>query len=103
LALAEEIMDAKRKPPTSERDILTVLIQEVIDATTEKNEASDAFEVVIGQFPSGLPHPDGSQRIANSSRHLSNARKKVMMAHTRLSQFLDRGIVPEDLRLKQEK
>ena len=90
-------MDAKRKLPTSEKEILRILIQEVIDATAEKNEASDCFEVAMGQFPSGLPHPDGSQRIANSSQRLSNARKKVMTAHTRLSDFLDRGIVPEDL------
>ena len=91
-------MDAKRKPPTSEKEILRILIQNVIDATAEKNEASDAFEIVVGQFPSGLPHPDGSQHVANSSQRLSIARKKVMMAHTRLSEFLDRGIVPEDLR-----
>jgi hypothetical protein len=70
----------------------------VIDATAEKNEASDAFEVVLGQFPSGLPHPDGSQRIANSSQRLSNARKKLMTAHTRLSEFLDRGTIPEDFK-----
>ena len=92
-------MDSKRKPPTSEKEILGVLIQDVIDATAEKNAAFDAFQVVLGQFPSGLPHPDGSQRIANSSERLAGARKKVMAAQTRLSDFLDRRIVPEDLRL----
>jgi hypothetical protein len=91
-------MDAGRKPPRSEKEILRVLIEDVIDATAEKNEASEAFEIVVGQFPSGLPHPDGSQRVANSSQRLSIARKKVMMAHTRLSDFLDRGILPEDMR-----
>ena len=89
-------MDAQRKPPTSEKEILRILIQEVIDATAEKNKAADCFEAVMGQFPSGLPHPDGSQRIANSSYRHSTARKKVAMAHTRLSDFLDRGIVPDD-------
>jgi hypothetical protein len=59
-------MDAGRKPPRSEKEILRVLIEDVIDATAEKNEASEAFEIVVGQFPSGLPHPDGSQRVANS-------------------------------------
>ena len=98
LALAGAIMDSKRKPPTSAKDILRCVIQEVIDATAEKNEAFDCFEIVMGQFPSGLPHPDGSQRIANSSQALSSARKKVMTAHTRLSEFLDRGTVPEDLK-----
>jgi len=91
-------MDAKRKPPRREIEVLRILIQEVIDATAEKNEASDRFDVVMDQFPSGLPHPDGSQRIANSSQRLSIARKKVMMAHTRLTDFLDRGVVPDDLK-----
>jgi len=90
-------MDAKRKPPKSELEVLRSLIREVIDATAEKNEASDEFDIVMGQFPSGLPHPDGSQRIANSSQRLSFARKKAMIAHTRLTDFLDRGIVPDDL------
>ena len=35
-------MDAKQKPLTNEREVLRILIQKVIDATTEKNEASDA-------------------------------------------------------------
>ena len=70
----------------------------MIDATAEKNEASDEFDIVMGHFPSGLPHPDGSQRIANSSQRLSIARKKAMIAHTRLTDFLDRGIVPKDLK-----
>ena len=91
-------MDAKRKPPRREIEVLRILIQEVIDATAEKNEASDRFDVVMDQFPSGLPHPDGSQRIANSSQRLSIARKKVLMAHTRLTEFLDRGVVPDDLK-----
>jgi len=94
-------LDARRKPPTPEHEILRILVQEVIDATAEKNEASDDFARVMDQFPSGLPHPDGSQRIANSSQRLSIARKKAMTAHARLSDFLDRGIVPEDLRLHQ--
>ena len=92
-------MESKKKPPTSEKEILGVLIQDLIDATSEKNAAFDAFQVVLGQFPSGLPHPDGSQRIANSSQCLAAARKKAMTAQTRLSNFLDRRIVPEDLRL----
>jgi hypothetical protein len=91
-------MESKRRPPTGEKDVLEILIQQVIDATAQKNEASDAFDIVIGQFPSGLPHPDGSQRIENSSSRLSIARKKMMEAHNRLSDFLNRGIVPDDLK-----
>jgi hypothetical protein len=54
LAFRRGKMEAKRKPLTSEKEVLRILIQEVIDAAAEENEASDAFEVVIGQFPSGF-------------------------------------------------
>jgi len=91
-------MDAKCKPSRREIDVLRILVQEVIDAMAEKNEASDEFDGVMDQFPSGLPHPDGSQRIAKSSQRLSLARKNAMTAHARLTDFLDRGIVPNDLK-----
>ena len=91
-------MDAKRKPPKSELEVLRILIQEAVDATAEQNEASDEFDDVLDQFPSGLPYPDGSQRIAKSSQRLSVARKKAMMAHTRLADFLEKGIVPDHLK-----
>jgi hypothetical protein len=90
-------MDAKSKPPRREIDVLRILVQDVIDTVAEKNEASDEFDRVMDQFPSGLPHPDGSQRIANSSQRLALARKNAMTAHARLTDFLDRGIVPDDL------
>jgi len=98
LAFGGGIMNAKWNLPTSEKEVLRILIQELIDATAENHEASDCFEVVMGQFPSGLPHPDGSQRIKNSSQRILSARKKVTAAHTRLSDFLDRGRVPDDLK-----
>ena len=85
------------QPPKSEKEILRILIQGVLDATTEENKASEAFNAVMGQFPSGLPHPDGSQCIADYSRRLSSARGKVTVARARLSDFLERGIVPADL------
>ena len=88
----------KRKPPTSETQIIKVLIQDMLDATASRNEASNAFNVAISQFPSGLPYPDGAQRIKNTSAQLSIARKRMMMAHNRLNNFLTRGIVPEDLK-----
>src|SRR5437868_3445433 len=84
--------EVKRKPPTNDKDFLEVLIQDVLDATGSRNEASNAFNAAIGQFPSGLPYPDGAQRIKNTSAQLSTARKHMMMAHDRLNDFLSRGI-----------
>ena len=88
---------ARRKPPASEPEIRYVLIQNLVDATVREKAASDHFNTVIGQFPSGMPHPDGSDRIQDASRKLIAARKEMGRAHSRLNDFLDRGIIPADL------
>ena len=51
----------------------------------------------MGDIPSGLPHPDGSLRIQNAAHALAAARNEVMRAHSRLDEFLARGVVPGDL------
>jgi len=53
---------------------------------------------VTGEIPSYVPQPDGTQSIHNASRALKMARDEMMTAHNRLSAFLERGIVPEDLK-----
>lgn len=93
-----EEREAKSKQPATETQILNVLIDKAVEATAHRNEAVAAFETAIGQFPSGLPYPDGSQRIKNASSELSLARKEMMMAHSRLNDYLARRIIPEDLR-----
>ena len=90
--------EAKRKPPSPDRHVRTTLFQEFVEATARVNAASEAFIAVMGDVPSGLPHPDGTQRIHNASRELSEARKEVMKAHVRLQGFLSQGIIPEDLK-----
>jgi hypothetical protein len=52
----------------------------------------------MGQIPSGLPYPDGTQHIHNASSELAKARKDLMRAHAALDDFLKTGIVPEDLK-----
>jgi hypothetical protein len=50
----------------------------------------------MGDIPSGLPQPDGSQRIQNAAHALAAARNEVMRAHSRLDEYLARGVVPGD-------
>ena len=50
----------------------------------------------MGDIPSSVPQPDGTQRINNVYRELSLARREMMRAHSRLTHFLDNGVVPED-------
>jgi len=87
----------RRKRPNSDQ-LRTSLVTSVVQATRKVSEASQQFSETLGKFPSGLPHPDGVQRIKNASNKLSLARNEMMTAHNRLNDFIERGIVPEDLK-----
>jgi len=52
----------------------------------------------MDEIPSGLPHPDGVQRIENASMECAHARTKMRTAQTRLRLFQDYGFIPKDLR-----
>jgi hypothetical protein len=85
-------------PDVSDHRVRAVLLRDLVQATASVSAALREFNSVIDQYPSGLPHPDGSQRIRNASRSLSITRLKMMKAYSRLDDFLAKGIVPEDLR-----
>jgi hypothetical protein len=80
------------------RQVRTALMEGLAEATARAKAASEAFQGVMGEIPSGVPHSDGVHRIHNASRELSAAQKELMTAHSRLNDFLSRGIVPEDLK-----
>ena len=78
--------------------IRELLAHEVLEATAQKVESLRKFEAIMLHFPSGMPHPDGVQRIKNASNELSTARKEMAKKYARLTDYLDRGIVPQDLK-----
>jgi cellobiose-specific phosphotransferase system component IIA len=92
------VRDAKRKPLTSDQ-IRTALVGGVDEATARVSAANEIFNEAISQFPGGLPHPYGIQRIRKASKHLEHARREMITAHKRLTEFIERGIVPQDLKL----
>ena len=73
------------------------LIKNLTEAMDRANAASTAYDAVMRDIPSGIPHPDGVQRIQNASRDLRQARAAMMEAHIRLNEFLGRAIGPADL------
>lgn len=89
---------SKRYPPGSEHEIRTILHQAFLSATERAREATESFDDAVREIPSGMPHPDGVQRIHNASRKVSVARIEMMKAHNRLNDYLGRRIVPEDLK-----
>ena len=75
---------------------LTLLQRELKEATARAHQATDAFNAIMGDIPSSVPQPDGTQRINNVYRELSIARREMMRAHSRLTHFIDNGVIPED-------
>jgi hypothetical protein len=75
-----------------------ILREEFEAAKRRMNFASVKFNEVVRDIPSGLPHPDGTQRIHNVGRELADAREKLAAAVVRLNDFVSREVVPEDLR-----
>jgi hypothetical protein len=94
--------EVKHKQLEMERQVNIILKHDVTESTEHAHVASDAFEAIVADVSSGLPHPDGTQRIINASRKLSAARQEMMRAHERLHDFLARGIIPEDLKKTNE-
>jgi hypothetical protein len=85
----------------SEHERIGKILRDAFDAALlERNTASEAFEEVLGEIPSWLPHPNGVQRIRNASSALSVAREKMSVAMIRLREFEKLGIIPEDLKRK---
>ena len=94
-------MDAKPPPkraPLHKDHVRRILLLDVAESTARADTASAEFKVVISSIPTGIPHPDGTQRIHQASHNLSNARKDLMQAHSRLDNFLSSGVIPEDLK-----
>ncbi|MEO8050077.1 MAG: hypothetical protein ABI833_06635 [Acidobacteriota bacterium] len=56
------------------------------------------FDTVMKDIPSGLPDPDGTQRIHNASHRMKIAREAMTNAQATLYDYLVRGIEPEDLK-----
>ncbi len=74
------------------------LFRDLHEATKRAEAATEAFAAITSQIPNGMPHADGVQRIRNASHELTAARDEMMKAHNRLNDFLDKGIVPDDLK-----
>jgi hypothetical protein len=92
--LCPHCADAK---PTN-RQIKDRLERDLADATLAAESAFTEFQAVTAHIPSGIPHPDGTQRIHNASRRMKVARDDLITAHWRLNNFIEHGIVPEDLK-----
>jgi len=77
--------------------VLQVLNRDFRAAKQRLDAATEKFDAVIREAPTGLSLPEGLQRIHNASRELSIAREEMVEAHVRLNAFMAEGIIPDHL------
>jgi DNA-directed RNA polymerase subunit RPC12/RpoP len=83
--------------PGEIRSVHTRLVQDLMDATGEHAAATAAYNRLMRDIPSAIPHPDGVQRIHSISQALLVSKEGLARAHSRLADFLNTGVIPEDL------
>jgi hypothetical protein len=83
--------------------IVEILRAEVERTHAEYDRVKQDFRLVSADIPSGLPHPDGMQRIRNASRAQLAAIAAFEAALKRFNGFLVSGTVPQDLEKDLEK
>jgi len=83
------------------REIHKRLTEDLEKARAQSKAASDAFNEVLKETPSGLPHPDGTQRIRNASVEKCAAYSRLMRAMARMDSFIIAGAIPDDLKENQ--
>ena len=74
------------------------LLEEAFNEAQQRRiEASKRYTEVMNDIPSGIPQPDGTDRIRAASREYKASREAATEAMKRLSDLMIRGIVPNDL------
>jgi hypothetical protein len=86
----------------SNRDIATVLNDDLLKARERHLKAVAEFDTVTADFPSGIPEPDGAFRIRKAGAAQVQTHQAWIKALQRFSDFTLRGIIPEDLEPKQK-
>jgi len=77
--------------------ILRTLRAELAAAQHRRNEAAQLFGEVIRDVPSGLPIPDGAERIRSASRNYRRTQIEAVSAFVRLNEFIIHGTIPAKL------
>ena len=84
---------------TQQSSITRILTDELATARSRHASARERFDRVIQEVPSGVPHPDGTQRIHAAGREINAALEAYLYALKRFSDFVLYRIVPADLDL----
>ena len=88
---------AQRGNDMDKQTLVEILRSEVDRANQEYVRAKQSFSNVCSDAPSGIPHPDGKQRIELAARAQTSAMAAYAKALHRFNQLILDGVIPEDL------
>jgi len=74
-----------------------MLRAEVAACQHRRDTAADLFKEILGDVPSGIPSPDGPERIRQASRDFGRTQTEMAAALGRLNDFIVHGVVPANL------
>ena len=77
---------------------LDLLTQDLRTAQEQLTKVSSNFREMVQLLPSGTLRPDDVAKVRQAFEAYSRARDGLDRARARLYRFLDKGIMPEDLR-----
>ena len=80
-----------------------ILINNLDNAKAAFNASKEEFRRLTGDVPSGIPHPDGTDRLRNFGVGYALAFDTYSRALKEFNDFLLHGIVPERLKSPDEK
>jgi hypothetical protein len=73
-------------------------LREALDTARQRSEAASAhFDEVLRDVPSGLPQPDGVERVRLASVEFIRSRQILLDAHLKLENFIAYGTIPDEL------
>ena len=78
--------------------ILQTLNNDVHEAKERYDVAFKRFREIVSDVPSGIPHPDGSERVRLASREYNRALEALNAALFKLNDFVIHGRIPPDLK-----
>ena len=94
--------DSMMPPPVIKSNLDSAKIRQALHqdlriAHEKRDRASARLNEVMNDIPSGIPSPDGTDRIRQASQQSRDAQKEVMDALTRLNNFLIHGTIPAEM------
>jgi hypothetical protein len=78
--------------------ILQTLNNDVHEAKERYDVAFKRFREIVSDVPSGIPHPDGSERVRLASREYKHGLEALNTALFKLNHYVIHGTIPPDLK-----